>query len=280
MARLSVAHTPDPDDAFMFYGIVSGAVKVPGFDDVEHIIEDIETLNRWIVEEGRIIDATAASAHAYAYVHGRYYLLRTGASMGEGYGPVVVSKRRLDSLRGARVAVPGKYTTAYLLLRLAVGNVFHPVFARFDLIPDMVDRGEVDAGLLIHEEQITYSDRGLMLVMDLWEWWNRETGGLPMPLGVDIFSRVHGRGVAEAFRRALVESIRYSFEHKSEAIRFAARYSRVKDLSLLERFVGMYVNERTIDMGEDGAEAHRVLYRMAESRGLIPRVSLEDIDIV
>lgn len=275
MARLSVAHTPDPDDAFMFYGIVSGAVRVPGFEGVDHIIEDIETLNRWIIEEGRVIDATAASAHAYAYVSDRYYLLRTGASMGEGYGPVVVAKPGLNGLKGARVAVPGRYTTAYLLLRLAVGDVFEPVFARFDLIPGMVERGEVDAGLLIHEEQITYSSRGLDLVVDLWEWWSRETGGLPMPLGVDLFSMSHGRGVAEAFRGALVESIRYAYEHKVEAVSFASRYSRVKDRGLLERFITMYVNERTIDMGEDGVEAHRVLYRMARERGLLPEVRME-----
>ncbi|MCE4601745.1 MAG: hypothetical protein F7C08_02575 [Desulfurococcales archaeon] len=275
MARLSVAHTPDPDDAFMFYGIVSGAVRVVGFDGVDHIIEDIETLNRWIIEEGRAIDATAASAHAYAYVSNRYYLLRTGASMGEGYGPVVVSKPGLASLRGARVAVPGRYTTAYLLLRLAIGDIFQPVFTRFDLVPGMVESGEADAGLLIHEEQITYASRGLDLVLDLWEWWSRETGGLPMPLGVDLFSMSHGRDAAEAFRRALVESIRYSYEHKGEAISFASRYSRVKDLSLLEKFITMYVNDRTIDMGEDGLEAHRVLYRMSRDRGLLPEVRME-----
>ncbi len=278
MARLVVAHTPDPDDAFMFYGIVSGAVRVSGFDGVEHVIEDIETLNRWLIDEGRILDASAASAHAYAYLYDKYYMLRTGASMGEGYGPVVVARGELESLRGARVAVPGRYTTAYLLLRLAVGEVFEPVFARFDEIPGMVENGSVDAGLLIHEEQIAYTGRGLSLVLDLWEWWSRESGGLPMPLGLDIFAKRLGKGAAEAFRRALVDSIRYAYDNLGEALRYASRYSRVSDVELLEKFVRMYVNERTIDMGDDGLEAHRLLYRMAYERRLIPR--RVEVDVV
>ncbi|MEB3787855.1 MAG: hypothetical protein GSR78_03765 [Desulfurococcales archaeon] len=277
---LRVAHTPDADDAFMFYGITSGAVTVPGFTRVEHIIEDIETLNRRLIEEDWDVEATAASAHAYAYIADRYYILRAGASMGEGYGPVVVSRKGTGSLKGARIAVPGKYTSAYLLLRLALGDEFTPVFARFDLIPGMVERGEADAGLLIHEEQIAYGERGLELALNLWDWWDRETGGLPMPLGVDLFTRRLGREAALAFRRALVESIDYAYSRFEEALEYAMRYSRVRDRELVARFIRMYVNDRTRDMGEDGIEAHRVLYRMAEEKKLIPAGTLERAEFV
>ncbi|NOZ88298.1 MAG: hypothetical protein GXO15_00030 [Crenarchaeota archaeon] len=267
---LRVAHTPDPDDAYMFYGIVSGAVRVPGFDRVEHIIEDIETLNRRIVEEGWTVEVTAASAHAYAYAWQRFYLMRAGASMGEGYGPILVARGRLDSLRGRRVAVPGRYTTARLLLALATGGGYVEVFARFDEIPRMVLEGSVDAGLLIHEAQLTYGEMGLVKVLDLWEWWSSISGGLPMPLGVDLAWRGLGREAAEAVRRALQESIRYAWEHHEEAVEYASRFARSGSREQISRFVRMYVNERTLDMGEEGVEAHRLLYRLAAERGLIP----------
>jgi len=274
---LRVAHTPDPDDAFMFYGIVKGMVRVPGFDRVEHFIDDIETINRMLIDEGVEFDSSAASAHAYAYLYDKYYMLRTGASMGEGYGPVVVASRGFKGFKGSRIGVPGRYTTAYLLLRLAVGDVFKPVFARFDEIPAMIEDGIIDAGLLIHEEQVTYNSRGLDLVLDLWEWWSNESGGLPMPLGVDIFLKRHGEEAASLFRDMLAESIRYSYSHLDEAMEYASRYSRVSDRSVLERFIRMYVNERTIDMGDDGVEAHKILYRMAYEKGLIPRVEIHII---
>ena len=269
---LRFAHTPDPDDAYMFYGIAVGAVKPHGWDRVEHIVEDIETLNRRLVEQAWDVEVTAASAHAYAYLSDRYYLLRAGASMGEGYGPVLVSAKRLSSLRGARVAVPGRYTTARLLLALATGGGYHEVEARFDQIPRMVLRGEADAGLLIHEAQLSYRDMGLVEVLNLWEWWSSETGGLPMPLGVDLASRRLGEDEARKLREALQESIRYAWRHHEEAVRYASRYSRDNDPERLSRFVRMYVNERTLDMGEEGLEAHMALYRMAHERGLIPRL--------
>jgi 1,4-dihydroxy-6-naphthoate synthase len=275
---LRVAHTPDPDDAYMFYGIVAGAVRVPGWDRVEHIVEDIETLNQRIVEQGWDPEMTAASAHAYAYVSHRFYLLRAGASMGEGYGPIVVARRPLQSLRGLRVAVPGRYTTARLLLALATGGGYRETLARFDQIPGMVLRGEADAGLLIHEAQLTYHRMGLVKVLDLWEWWNRETGGLPMPLGVDLASRRLGPVEAARLREALQESIRYAWSHHEEAARYAARFSRGASPEEVSRFVKMYVNERTLDMGEEGVEAHRRLYEMAHRRGLLPR--LPDIVLV
>ncbi len=277
---LRVAHTPDADDAFMFYGITSGAVPVPGFTRVEHIIEDIETLNRRLIDEGWSIEATAASAHAYAYLADRYYILRAGASMGEGYGPVVVAKRGVESIQGARVAVPGRYTTAYLLLRLATGDVFTPVFARFDQIPGMIEQGEVDAGLLIHEEQIAYEERGLELILSLWDWWSSETGGLPMPLGVDLFTRSLGREKALAFRRALVESIDYAYSRFDQALEYSMRYSRIRDKSLVAKFIQMYVNDRTKDMGDDGIEAHKTLYRIAEEKKLIPAGTLNRVEFI
>ncbi|ALL01781.1 hypothetical protein Pyrde_1738 [Pyrodictium delaneyi] len=270
LAVLRIAHTPDPDDAYMFYGIVSGAVRIPGFDRVEHIVEDIETLNRRLVEEGWEVEVTAASAHAFAYIAERYYMMVAGASMGEGYGPIVVSRRPLRSLEGAKVAVPGRYTTARLLLRLATGGGYQEIFARFDRIPDMVLRGEADAGLLIHEAQLTYREMGLVKVIDLWEWWSNTAKGLPMPLGVDIVSKRLGLETAQALRKALQESIRYAWNRHTEALEYASRFARSGTREQLDKFVRMYVNERTLDMGPEGRQAHILLYQMAWDEKLIP----------
>jgi 1,4-dihydroxy-6-naphthoate synthase len=262
----------------MFYGIAAGVVKVPGFDRVEHIVEDIESLNRKLVEENWAVEVSAASAHAYAYIAERYYLMRTGASMGEGYGPVVVSRRPLRSLRGAAVAVPGRYTTARLLLQLATGGGYREVFVRFDEIPRMVQRGEVDAGLLIHEAQVTYEEMGLRAVVSLWDWWSSVAGRLPMPLGVDVVHKRLGVEKARAIRRALQESIRYAWSHHEEALSYASRYARSGTKKQLSRFIRMYVNERTLDMGEEGVKAHKVLYELAWEQRLIPhRVELETV---
>ncbi len=276
---LVVAHSPDPDDAFMFYGIVSGAVRVRGFDEIREIVEDIESLNERLLS-GDALDASAASFHAALHVSREYYVLRVGASMGLGYGPVVVAARRLESLRGARVAIPGRWTTAYLLLRLAVGDVFEPVFTRFDLIPSMVERGEVDAGLLIHEEQIAFEKRGLVKVLDVWEWWEERVGRLPLPLGVDVFAKRLGRASAETFVEALRESILYARAHRREALEHAMRFSRVGDPELVSKFIDMYVNEYTLNMGSEGVRAHRVLAEMAVEAGLVPRDSLEYLEFV
>ncbi len=275
---LVVGHSPDPDDAFMFYGIVSGAVRIPGFEEVREIIADIESLNHLVVR-GDCLDASAASFHAALYAARWYYVLRVGASMGLGYGPVVVARRRIDP-RGARIAVPGRWTTAYLLLRLALGDDFTPVFMRFDEIPGAVEEGRVDAGLLIHEEQIAYERRGLVKVLDLWEWWESRVGRLPLPLGVDVFAKRLGRGAAETFARALRESILYARAHRGEALRFAMRYSRVGDEGLVSRFIDMYVNEYTLDMGEAGVRAHRALAEMAVEAGLVPRDALDNLEFV
>ncbi len=271
MARvLHIAHTPDPDDAYMFYGIATGAVKIPGFDKIEHIVEDIETLNRRLVEEHWTVEATAASAHAYAYIADRYYLMRAGASMGEGYGPVLVAKKKLETLKGARIAVPGKYTTARLLLLLATGGGYREIPTRFDRIPEMVLRGEADAGLLIHEAQITYTQQGLHKILDLWEWWRSTAGNHPMPLGVDVAYKGLGKETATAIRRALQESIRYAWSHHQEALRYATRYARTTNLNQIDKFIKMYVNQRTLDMGQEGVKAHKILYQLAHEQKLIP----------
>ena len=272
VAVLRFAHTPDPDDAYMFYGLASGAVRVPGFERVEHIVEDIETLNKRLVEEGWNVEVSAASAHAYAYIAERYYLMRAGASMGEGYGPVVVAREPLKSLEGRVVAVPGKYTTARLLLRLATGGGYREVFARFDEIPGMVLRGEADAGLLIHEAQITFEEMGLKPVLSLWDWWESSVGKLPMPLGVDVVYKGLGREKATAIREALQESIRYAWEHHEEALNYAMHYARSGSREQMSRFVRMYVNNRTLDMGEEGVKAHKQLYEMAWEQKLIPEL--------
>ncbi len=277
---LLVGHSPDPDDAFMFYGLVSGRVKPRGFDfEIREIIDDIESLNERLLR-GEPLDASAASFHAAIHVADRYYVLRVGASMGLSYGPVVVARRRLESLRGARIGVPGRWTTAYLLLRLAIGEVFEPVFMRFDEIPLAVERGEVDAGLLIHEEQIAYERRGLVKVLDLWEWWRERTRGLPLPLGVDVFSKRRGVEAARLFAEALRESIRYAWSHRDEALDYAMRFSRVQDRGLVARFIDMYVNEYTLDMGGEGVRAHRVLAEMAVEARLAPREALDHLEFI
>ena len=267
--ELVVAHTPDPDDAYMFYGLVSGHVKVGDYS-IQHVLLDIETINRGVVEEGRRFDVCALSAHAFAYVSNNYYLMIAGASMGEGYGPILVAKRKIDNLRGKKIAVPGKYTTARLLLKLAIGE-FEEVHVRFDQVPALVKRGDVDAGLLIHEEQIAYEERGLVKVFDLWEWWESVGNGLPMPLGVNVVGKWLGMDLAAKIRRALQESIKFAWEHHDEALKYAIRFSRVRDRKLVDRFVRMYVNKRTYDMGEDGRKALELLYRLAFEKKLIPK---------
>ena len=279
MRVLRVGHSPDPDDAFMFYGIVSGAVSIPGVERVEEVVDDIESLNCRLLCGGGL-DATAASFHAALYASEEYYVLRVGASMGRGYGPVVVARRRLESLRGVTIAVPGRWTTAYLLLRLATGTPLNVVYMRFDEIPAAVEKGEVDAGLLIHEEQIAYERRGLVKVLDLWEWWASETGGLPLPLGVDLFSKKLGLDAARAFAEALRESIRYAWSNEERALEHAMRFSRIGDRELVRRFIRMYVNQLTLDMGEEGVEAHKTLASMAVRAGLVPRASLDALEFV
>lgn len=266
---IKVAHSPDADDAYMFYGIASGAVKLP----VPHVefLADIETLNKLAVEE--LLDVSAISVHAYAYICNRYYIMRVGASMGEGYGPVVVARPGVD--RPRHVAVPGRYTTAALLLKLAMPEV-KAVEMPFDKILDAVIAGVVDAGVLIHEGQITYSRFGLKKLTDLGEWWLRETG-LPTPLGVDVVKKSLGRELAEALTQALRESIRYADTHREEALKYAQRFSRGLTLEETARFVDMYVNAYTRDLGARGEKAINELLTRASERGLTPSCTPEYI---
>jgi len=264
---LRLGHSPDSDDAFMFYALACGKLDTGGVN-FEHILQDIETLNAWAME-GRL-EITALSAHAYAYVCDRYILLPHGASMGEGYGPMVVARQELppEALRGARIAVPGKLTSAYLALCL-FEDEFEPVFIRFDEIMQAVADGSVDAGLLIHEGQLTHASFGLHTVVDLGAWWWNTTG-LPLPLGLNAVRRDLGSELIRRVSALLHQSIRYALEHRQEALDYALKYGRGLSSDTADRFVGMYVNERTLDMGPDGREAVKQFLQMGAQRGLVP----------
>src|SRR5437870_3996751 len=265
--KIRVAHSPDSDDAFMFYGLASGKVPSDGFE-LEHVLSDIETLNR-AAFEGKY-DITAVSFHAYAHLTDRYILLPHGASMGDRYGPVVVA--RMDgpsSLRGTRVAVPGELTTAFLALRLFDPDVRY-VVVPFDQIQEKVHTGEVAAGLLIHEGQLTYAEEGLRKLVDLGEWWAERTGGLPLPLGGNVIRRDLGGERISQLSRLLHDSIAYGLSHRREAIEHAMQFGRGLDRIRTDRFVGMYVNDLTLDYGERGRTAVRRLLDDARAAGLLP----------
>ena len=266
--KLKVAHTPDADDAFMFYAMVTN--KIPMSFEIEHVIMDIETLNRLAFEEK--VDVTALSVHAYAYLSDKYRILSAGASVGEGYGPIVVSKDNID-LQGRRVAIPGKYTTAYLYLKLALPK-FDPVEMRFDEIIEAVKRGVVDAGLLIHEGQITYKKHGLVKVLDLWEWWKDQTG-LPMPLGVNVISRKIDEDVQREFLEAMRLSIEYALRNPEEAAKYAMRYSRGMSFEETLKFAKMYVNEYTYRMPNSVVKAIETLFEMGEKKGFFKKPKLD-----
>jgi 1,4-dihydroxy-6-naphthoate synthase len=258
--ELLIGHSPDPDDAFMFYALKRGLVSAPF--SVREFLADIETLNRLALHAR--LDVTAVSAHVMPYVGDRYYVLSVGASMGDRYGPVLVGTGREAGL----VAVPGNYATATLLLRLAMPSV-RTVEMPFDRIMDAVVSGAVDAGLLIHEGQITYARYGLRKMMDLGEWWSDATG-LPVPLGLDVVKSSLGREAAASVKEALLESLRYAREHPEEALRYASEFARGLEMGDVSRFVYMYVNEYTVDMGERGERALRELLRMASEAGIVP----------
>ena len=262
--RIQLGHSPDPDDAFMFWGLAAGVVDPRGFE-FEQVAEDIQTLNRWALE-GRL-DVTAISLHAYPFVQDRYILLPHGASMGSGYGPIVVARDQLslDELRGREIAIPGQMTTAFLLLRMLLGEfAFREV--PFDAILDAVASGTVEAGLVIHEGQLTYASAGLEKVIDLGEWWLLETG-LPLPLGVNVARRELGDDVLRELSAVLGQSIRAGLRYRDEAIEYALQYGRGLDRPLAERFVSMYVNELTCDYGEEGRQAVRELLHRADAIG-------------
>jgi 1,4-dihydroxy-6-naphthoate synthase len=262
--RIRLGHSPDPDDAFMFWGLASGTVNTGGFE-FEHVLADIQSLNEWALE-GRL-EVTALSLHAYPFVQDRYVLLPHGASMGEGYGPVVVSREKMtrEDLVDIEIAVPGRMTTAFLLLHLLLGD-FRYREVPFDRILEEVQAGEAAAGLLIHEGQLTYGSLGLHKVVDLGEWWLLETG-LPLPLGVNVARRDLGEDALRRLSAVLEASIRAGLDNRTEALAYARRWARGMSDDLTDRFVGMYVNELTCDYGEEGREAVRELLRRGEAAG-------------
>jgi 1,4-dihydroxy-6-naphthoate synthase len=268
---LRFGHSPDPDDAFMFFGLARGAVTIRDFK-VEHVLHDIQTLNEMAMSGA--IEITAISAHAYPAVADRYWILRCGASMGIGYGPILVARPdgpgSLAALSGARVAIPGLLTTAYLVARLYLPR-FEAVVHPFDDIPRAVADGEVDAGLVIHEGQITYGDQGLSKLGDLGALWQDDTG-LPLPLGLDVVRKDLGRELAAEISRGLAESIRYAFDHEDDAVAYALAYGRGLDTERTRTFVKMYVNEYTRDMGEEGRRALEALFAKAAAAGYIEPV--------
>ena len=266
--KITVAHSPDSDDAFMFYGLASGAVSRDGFD-VDQQLADIETLNR-AAFDGRY-EVTAVSFHAYAHLLDRYALLPHGASMGDRYGPVLVTRSDgPEGLDGVTVAIPGTLTTAYLALQLYHPGVAYEVMP-FDEIQPAVHEGTVKAGLLIHEGQLTYADEGLRSVVDLGVWWADRTGGLPLPLGCNVIRRDLGPDTMRRVSRILHDSIAYGLEHRAEAIDYAQQYGRGLDQDKTDRFVGMYVNDLTLDYGDRGRAAVEQLLREAYEKKLIPK---------
>ena len=266
--KVRIAHSPDSDDAFMFYGLASGRVAADDFE-LEHVLADIETLNRAALEG--LYEITAVSFHAYAYLTDRYLLLPHGASMGDRYGPIVVARNDgPSSLDGVRVAIPGELTTAFLTLRLFDPAVQY-VVVPFDQIQDQVRAGQIPAGLLIHEGQLTYADEGLKKIVDLGEWWGDRTGGLPLPLGGNIIRRDLGPSAIARLSSLLHDSIAYGLDHRREAVEYAMQFGRGLDRGRTDAFVGMYVNNLTLDYGERGREAVRRLLGDARTAGLLTR---------
>ena len=276
MTKIRVAHSPDSDDAFMFYALASGKIDTEGLTYV-HELQDIETLNQRAMRGE--LEVTAVSIHAYAYLSDRYALLPHGASMGDRYGPRLVARTPMSrsDIRGKRIAIPGKLTSAYLALRLFEPD-FEPVVTAFDQIEDAVVRGDVDVGLLIHEGQLTYADNGLHLIQDLGEWWFGETG-LPLPLGGNVVRKDLGEPMTRKISRHLHDSIAYGLDHRGAALDHSMRYARGLDRSKADTFVGMYVNDWTLDYGERGRQAVRLFLDRGVKAGIIEKpITVEFVD--
>src|SRR2546429_1353561 len=256
--EITVAHSPDSDDAFMFYALATNKVRVPGLR-FTHTLCDIETLNRKAREGEGLYDVTAISFHAYPYIQEHYALLPSGGSVGDGYGPMIVASRAFTAseIKKKRIAIPGKLTTAYLALRLFAPGIEVEVVPFDQIIPQMLD-GKYEAGLIIHEGQLTYGKSGLQRVVDLGKWWQKVTG-LPLPLGGNGIRRSLGAETIASVSQALRDSIQYAIDHREEALSYAMQFARDLDTQLADKFVGMYVNERTLDYGDDGREAVRRL---------------------
>jgi 1,4-dihydroxy-6-naphthoate synthase len=268
--EITIAHSPDSDDAFMFYGLATNKVQVSGLR-FSHTLCDIQTLNQQAMEgtEG-VYDVTAVSFHAYPYIQDRYALMTCGGSVGEGYGPMIVSPKSvsLSEIKGKLIAVPGKLTTAYLALQLFAPGIETEVVP-FDAIIPSVLSGKYEAGLIIHEGQLTFDRSGLHRILDLGRWWMQMTG-LPLPLGGNAIRRSLGRELIASVSIALRDSIQYALDHREQALAYAMQFARDLDLQMADKFVGMYVNERTLDYGADGKEAIRRLLDMGHRAGIIP----------
>ncbi len=269
--EISVGHTPDSDDAFMFYGMFTGKVTSPDFK-VNHVIEDIEKLNRKATNPE--LDVTAVSVHACAYIPG-YTILRSGGSFGIGYGPIVTAKKQItiDELKNCKIAIPGKMTSAFLLLQLMIGK-FDYLEMNFSDVPQAVKNGEVDAGLVIHETQLSYEQEGNVKILDVGEWWDKTTSGLPVPLGINVMKTSLGTDTIHRFDQYLQESIEYALGNLDDAIDYAMQYSRGKPRGLIEKFVKMYVNQVTVNMGDNGEESIKKVFEMAKEKNLVPDFNL------
>ena len=313
--KIRLGHSPDSDDAFMFWGLASGAVKTE--HEFEHILRDIQTLNDWAME-GRL-ESSAVSVHAFAYVADKYALLRHGGSFGENYGPMIVAKRPLswEELRQTKIAVPGKLTSAFLALNLYFaeqakrepvgtgvswdcgerptlsstpqppsssgtkhpdeeGGLRYEVVPFDDIIPS-INRGDFEAGVIIHEGQLTYEKEGMVLIEDLGKWWKGSTG-LPLPLGVNVVRKDLGPEIVKDVSRCMRESISAGLDNRQEALRYALQFARGMDVETSDEFVGMYVNERTLDMGDEGVSAIRLFLQKGADIGLVPPVQIEVAD--
>ena len=275
MSLLRIGHSPDPDDAFMFYALDAGTVTIEGYE-IEQVLGEIEYLNRRALEGD--LEVTAISAAAYPLLADKYRIMACGASVGRSYGPIVlsISPMEIDELEGKRVAIPGEYTTAHLLFRIYTERPFTPVFLPFDQVGEAVSTGKVDAGIIIHEGQITWEDQGYAKVLDLGKAWGDDTG-LPIPLGLDMVHRRLGEDAASRVANALQASIRYAMAHEDDAVEYALPFGRGIDRETCRRFVRMYVNEDTVNMGEEGLRALETLYQRAHDRGLIAAVPALDI---
>ncbi len=264
--KISVGHTPDSDDAFMFYGMFTDKVPSPEFD-VEHVIEDIEKLNNTATLLK--LDVTAVSVHACAYILG-YTILRSGGSFGINYGPILTARKpmRIDEIKKCKIAIPGKMTSAFLLLQLMIGK-FDYVEMNFSDIPQAVKSGQVGAGLVIHETQLSYAQEGNLKILDVGEWWHKTTNGLPVPLGINVMRTDLGMDTIVKFDRYLQSSIEFGLANFDDALDYSMQYSRGKQRDLIAEFVKMYVNPVTVNMGDSGEESIRTLFKMAKEQGLV-----------
>ncbi len=267
--EIKIAHSPDSDDAFMFYGLATNKIRVPGYK-FTHVLTDIETLNQRAINDP-YYDVTAISFHAYPYLQQEYALMACGGSVGDGYGPMIVAPRKytVGDIRKLRIAVPGTLTTAYLTLKLFAPDI-ETVTVPFDQIIPRVNAGEFEAGLIIHEGQLTYGDSGLHKILDMGQWWRDQTGGLPLPLGGNAIRRSLGPEAMRITTQALRDSIQHAMDDRPAALEYAMQFARDLDTSLANKFVGMYVNERTLNYGDDGRKAIHTLLDMGYERGIIP----------